>query len=123
MQKRTLDDIAEEVITVSKGIGTDYGMFRVRRYAVLTEFSEQEIINAVKRKLSEIKTMTTIAEDLPKEQQRCREILESAVSIGKAGAFLAALLRESLRKAEAASSSGDVVEMMRCYEDLKNYKE
>ncbi len=67
--------------------------------------------------------MTTIAEDLPNEQARCREILESAVSIGKAGAFLAALLRESLRKAEVAASSGDVAEMIRCYEDLKSYKE
>lgn len=67
--------------------------------------------------------MTTIAEDLPKEQQRCRCILENAVRIGNAGSFLAAILRESLRKAEVAAASGDVVEMIRCYEDLKSYKE
>ncbi|MGZ8915361.1 MAG: hypothetical protein ACXW1Z_19915 [Methylobacter sp.] len=66
--------------------------------------------------------MTTIAEDLPKEQQRVRELLAIYDSI-PAGALAAMMMRRSLSRAEMASASGDVVAMIAAYEDLKSYEE
>ncbi len=67
--------------------------------------------------------MTNLAEALPVEQARCREILEHSVEIGAAGAFLAAILRISLRKAEEASAAGDVAAMVSALADLRTYSE
>jgi hypothetical protein len=67
--------------------------------------------------------MNTIAIDLPKEQERCRKILESLQSIGAPGLFAASLLKISLKKAEQAAAAGDVVAMIAAYQDLKSYKE
>lgn len=48
--------------------------------------------------------MSTLADELPRQQARCREILENTLKIGAAGEFLAAMLRASLAKAEKAVS-------------------
>lgn len=52
--------------------------------------------------------MTPLAEALPAEWARCREILEQALKIGPSGAFLAALLRQYLSRAEHAAAEGDL---------------
>ena len=67
--------------------------------------------------------MTTLAEELPHQQERCRNILENALSIGAPGAFLAAMLRVSLAKAESAAAAGDTVAMLAACKDLQGYKE
>lgn len=67
--------------------------------------------------------MTTLAEALPAQQARCREILEHAVAIGQAGAFLAAMLRQSLARAERAAADGDLPAMIRALNDLQAYSE
>jgi len=67
--------------------------------------------------------MTSIAEALPLQQERCRTILEHALEIGPAGAFLVASLRNDLKRAEQAAASGDVVGMLQAYTALKDYKE
>lgn len=67
--------------------------------------------------------MTTLAEDLPAQQARCREILEHALKIGPAGTFLATILRASLARAERAAAEGDLVQMIRALEDLRSYSE
>jgi hypothetical protein len=67
--------------------------------------------------------MNTIATDLPKQQERCRDILEAAQSIGPAGMFLASLLKASLKRAEQAAAAGDVNAMIAAYKDLESYKE
>lgn len=67
--------------------------------------------------------MSSIADDLPKEQARCREILENAQALGQAGAFLAMQLKQSLSKAEIAAAAGDVNGMVMAYQDLSSYKE
>lgn len=67
--------------------------------------------------------MTSLAEGLPQQQARCREILEHAIAIGAPGAFLAAMLRISLAKAEKAAASGDLAAMVEAYRDLETYKE
>ena len=67
--------------------------------------------------------MNTLADELPRQQARCREILENALSIGAPGAFLVAMLRVSLANAEKAAAAGDIVAMLAACADLRSYKE
>ena len=67
--------------------------------------------------------MTTLADELPRQQERCRCILESALEIGPAGSFLAAMLRASLGRAERAAADGDVAAMVAACIDLQGYSE
>jgi len=66
--------------------------------------------------------MTTLGDELPREQARCRELLVAYKEIGPAGAFGAAMIEQSLREADQASISGDIVAMLRAYEKLKNHQ-
>jgi hypothetical protein len=63
--------------------------------------------------------MTTIGERFPKEQARCREVLKAYHEIGPAGTFGAAMIEATLREADEAAVSGDLVRMIRAYEDMK----
>lgn len=63
-----------------------------------------------------------LAEALPKEQARVRELIEMYREIGPAGAFARMMMEHSLRAADKAASEGDVVAMLRAYEDLKGYE-
>ena len=62
--------------------------------------------------------MTSLAEQLPKEQQRVRELLPHYDAI-PTGAFGGMMLRQALTRAEQAAASGDVIAMLRSYEELK----
>ena len=64
----------------------------------------------------------TLADALPREQERVRELIPMYESIGPAGAFAVAMIKASLRAADQAVMSGDVVQMIRAYNDLKEYK-
>ncbi len=66
--------------------------------------------------------MISLAEALPKEQARCREILGYYNAIGAAGRFGAAFIEQSLKKADEAVMSGDLVRMIQAYEELKGYE-
>ncbi|HBJ75258.1 MAG TPA: hypothetical protein DDY86_07085 [Syntrophaceae bacterium] len=59
--------------------------------------------------------MTTIGEDFPREQRRVRELLAVYQSIGPNGAFGAAMIEQTLSRAEAAAISGDMVAIVRSY--------
>jgi hypothetical protein len=61
----------------------------------------------------------SLAEALPREQARVREILGHYKEIGPAGMFGAAFIEADLREADQAVMSGDVVRMIRAYEKLK----
>lgn len=63
--------------------------------------------------------MTTLGEDFPLEQARVCEVLGYYKEIGPAGAFGAAMIEVVLRQADAAALSGDVVEMIRAYQEMK----
>lgn len=67
--------------------------------------------------------METLGDALPKEQARVREILGHYKEIGPAGAFGAAMIEASLRRANAAVMNGDLPAMIDAYNDLKDYKE
>jgi hypothetical protein len=62
----------------------------------------------------------SLAEALPKEQQRVRDLLPLYDAI-PTGIFAATLMRQALTRAEQASASGDVVAMLRCYEELRGF--
>lgn len=63
--------------------------------------------------------MKTLGETFPEEQARVRELLVVYHSLGSAGKFGAILLEATLREADEAAISGDVVRMLRAYEALK----
>lgn len=61
-----------------------------------------------------------LAEALPKEQQRVRDLLPLYDAI-PTGVFAATMMRMALTKAERAAASGDVVAMLRSYDELKGF--
>lgn len=65
----------------------------------------------------------TLGEALPKLMTKVRdEILPEYLAIGPSGMLAVTMMRHSLDAAQKAMISGDVVEMLKCYEDLKEYK-
>lgn len=65
--------------------------------------------------------MSNLAEALPKEQQRVRELLPLYDAI-PTGVFAATMMRQALSRAEQAAASGDVIAMLRSHEELKDFK-
>lgn len=68
--------------------------------------------------------MSTLGEALPAEMTRVRdELIPMYLSIGPMGGPAVFLMRMALHKAQKALADGDVVAMMRAYEELKDFKE
>jgi hypothetical protein len=63
--------------------------------------------------------MSSIGEDFPNEQVRVRKLLGQYKEIGPAGAFGAMMIEQVLQRADAAAISGDVIQILRSYEELK----
>jgi hypothetical protein len=61
----------------------------------------------------------TLAYALPKEIERCQQLLVDYAQIGSAGAFASMMIRADIAAAHKAMMGGDVVEMLRAYEALK----
>ena len=65
----------------------------------------------------------TLGTALPREMARIRDQLMPAyLAIGPAGQFALALMRADLDRAAKAMAEGDVVEMLRVYQSLKEFK-
>ena len=64
-------------------------------------------------------TAETLADALPKEMARVREVLGHYKEIGQAGVFGAAFIEADLRAADQAVMSGDVVAMIQALQKLK----
>jgi hypothetical protein len=65
----------------------------------------------------------SLGEALPAEMTRVRDVVMPAyIEIGPAGAFGLAMMRQSLDFATKALAEGDVISMMRAYEDLKGWQ-
>lgn len=64
----------------------------------------------------------TLAEALPKEMARVREVLGHYREIGPAGMFGAAFIEQDLRAADRAVMSGDVIAMIQALEKLREIK-
>lgn len=67
-------------------------------------------------------TTETLADALPREIQRVQELIPLYESVPM-GFIAASMMRTSIAKAHAAMMAGDLVEMIRVYEDLKGYSE
>lgn len=63
--------------------------------------------------------MSSLAVEFPKEQARVRKLLGQYREIGPAGTFGALMLEQALQRADQAASSGDVIAMLRSFEELK----
>lgn len=61
----------------------------------------------------------SLAEALPKEIARVREVLGHYKEIGPAGMFGAAFIEQDLREADQAVISGDLVRMIKAYKKLQ----
>lgn len=61
----------------------------------------------------------SLGELYPVEQARCRELLTAYKAIGPAGQFGHLMISQVLERADRAAISGDVVAMLRCYEEMK----
>lgn len=65
----------------------------------------------------------TVGDDFPRQQGRVRGIRDAAKSIGPAGSFLVAVCDDVLRRAEAAAMSGDIVTILRVYQEMREMQE
>lgn len=65
-------------------------------------------------------TGSTLGDALPKEIQRCQELLGIYKSLGHAGAFGHAMISADIAEAHKAMMEGDVVAMLRAYNKLKD---
>jgi len=65
---------------------------------------------------------TTLGDDFPKQQARVRECQRRGRELGTAGALYVALCEEALQHAEEAAISGDIVRILRAYQELKEIK-
>ena len=64
-------------------------------------------------------TGSTLGDALPREIERCQELLVAYAEIGPAGAFGAAMIRADIAAAHKAMMEGDCAAMIRAYEALK----
>ena len=67
--------------------------------------------------------MTTVGDDFPRQQERVRTCLEHGLEIGPAGRFYVAVCREILKRADEAVISGDIVLVLRFYNEMKEFQE
>lgn len=72
--------------------------------------------------VSERKQIDTLGDALPREMTRVRNLLPHYDAVPM-GFIAAAMMRRSLDLAQKALAEGDVVAMISCYEDLKDYSE
>lgn len=66
--------------------------------------------------------MESVGSDFPNQQARARELLRDYRMIGPGGIFGAAIIKRALKNADKAAGSGDLVEILRSYEELKGLK-
>ena len=64
----------------------------------------------------------SLATEYPKEQRRCRAILEIYKGLGVSGIPGSLMIQLMLDQAEDAAASGDVVAMVRSFKEMKELK-
>jgi len=67
--------------------------------------------------------MENLSEALTKEQARVRKLILQYRDpiLGESGAFAVTMMEQSLKNADKATMSGDITEMIKAYNDLKEY--
>lgn len=64
----------------------------------------------------------TLADALPEEIARCREVLTQYAALGAVGRFGFAMITSDIETAEKATREGDTVGMLRAYYKLQEVK-
>ena len=64
------------------------------------------------------KTVTSVGEDFPRQQEQVRKLWGEYVKMGTRGEAAAGALEEVLDKGAKAQSSGDLVQILTAYEEL-----
>lgn len=67
--------------------------------------------------------MGCLAEDFVIEQERIDRCIQNGLSIGVSGIFYVAMARDLATRAKQAAMSNDVVEMIKVFEEMKEFKE
>ena len=62
---------------------------------------------------------TTLGDEYPRQQERCRELLQQYRDIGPNGAFGCAVIEATLKEADEAAISGDLPRMIRAFTDMQ----
>jgi hypothetical protein len=65
---------------------------------------------------------STLGDVLPKEIERCQELLTEYAALGPAGAWGHVAISRDIAAAHKAMMEGDVVAMLRAYEHLRGCK-
>jgi len=63
--------------------------------------------------------MSSLAEALPQEIERCQELLTAYKEIGPPGQFGAMMIKPVIKEGIDSLASGDLVRMLRAYKALK----
>ena len=66
--------------------------------------------------MAEVKT---VGDDFPQEQARCREVLAQYRELGAAGVLGGIMIEATLREADLAMASGDIVRILAAYQAMK----
>lgn len=74
-----------------------------------------------KRYMNKEEKPETLGDALPNEISRVNDLIVEYKSVGPPGYFAASMMKASVDNAVRALASGDVIEMIRAYEDLKSY--
>lgn len=67
--------------------------------------------------------MTTVGDDFLIQQERLRECLQNGLDIGPSGRFYVAVCKEILKRADEAAISGDIIMILRSYNEMKEFQE
>lgn len=68
-------------------------------------------------------TSSSVGDDYPRQQERIREAVQAGREIGPAGAFYVMVGEDLLRRADQAAISGDIVQMLSVYQEMREFKE
>lgn len=67
-------------------------------------------------------TLRSVGDAFPAEQLRLRELIEEYRTIGPAGTFGRLMIEGTLRRADAAMASGDIVQILRAFTEMQACK-
>lgn len=68
---------------------------------------------------SNMSDVETVGDDFPREQARCREVLAHYRELGAAGVLGGIMIEATLREADEAMASGDIVRILQAYQRMK----
>lgn len=68
-------------------------------------------------------SIETLGDALPREINRCRELVKMYEEIGNPGIFAKTMIQADIDKAERAMAEGDLPAMIAVYQSLKEWKD